>query len=1184
MKNPYKELSPYAESDAYSFKGRSVEISEMYESFDRHEYLVCHADSGEGKSSIIEAGLIPKMKANCYFPIRIIFKSDEHFKNKDVDFDKVICGIINNEIDKLRSNKSISVDVVYPKRLANSNERKLTDWEQHIIDSYAWLKLRYARITVDNLLYTTVLIFDQFEEVFTNPPSQEWTDKFFAWLQDLSMDLCPQRIINELEKHVNDDAFPEIDMQKHFKAIFSLRSEYVGKLDYWGLQRHYIPLLKNNRYLLRPLTIKGAKEVITLQEGYDGLNVVADEIIDILRKQQKGKNYVMDEASELPCIPALFLSIICSRAFDMSQEERAAFMQRLVAEKDEDKDVAVNSLIEGFYEKAVAECGIPSKDMGIIEDVLINNEGSRQRVSSHADVLKAIDFSTKYMEKLKDVRLIRVIPEYNREEESIEFVHDALCPIIAKRKEQRIKKIEEQAAIDAERANKLKSQREDFVASYMIIPLSVLITIFLGYVFQSIETAKNLRAFDTVFVIVIANLSILPILIYSSVKKLKITSWLSVYGIISNAILMFLFRLGQTKEMGLRWGLAAISIGIPLITFIYSFKFKLWGIPQKKDFRTIVNSIPLLLFFWIIASFVFYLCVFNKTFGLPEPFNSSWGIFVIPLLSYLIISNIIGLKLKKIAFVEFCSLLGLLTYNTSVVPFAFHSYAILTIGVATLLSLIWSYKGLNWGKKVMVIVLNLVVLITILILNLGFNVAKIKYDAVSHVFNWVDVTVRNQNDRFGVVSACYGDTILPCVFDSINPRQHFAFINSNKIVYENNVIDYKSQYKYKKDSNSALWKCLFIDEVENNISKYSYNRIEMGTLLEDTLRFYAAKVYHEVRNANIMFFTKGKMYSLGDLPSIDTLVGLQSCELTNILNELSSHSTETLTKSLDISQVVTFNKAFARSFYLLMLKDRILQKDSVNIFNLTLEILSLYFYDAGSFKLTTNFNTNLNIGSFYKTYSSTIKTSDLRDNTSDLRNTTLDSWYNYVIMLLNMDMGSNAEDYVRKKTRRYMDILNNLQSIHEKMNQDSDRNIKKMSTLLQKGDKLDIGDLKEALDIYKKQLDLANDIKNKTNTQIDMIELEKKQIDLDFQRLIDDVYSTLSHVIMNSSNIYNSAFIGICEKLYLISELRQYEIAPVYLRYLEEMNQPKNKLYSEFRKSQEKEDSLKQAIKDFRFK
>lgn len=444
MKNPYKELSPYLESDASRFKGRTLEIEEMYESFDRNEYLVCHADSGEGKSSIIEAGLIPKMKENNYFPIRVIFNSDEHYKKNNVDFDEVICGIIEKEIELLGENKSFAVSVVYPHRLTNSDELEPFEWEKELIRNNAWLRLRYNRLTIDNLLYTPVLIFDQFEEVFTNPQSQEWTDKFFAWLQELSTDLCPQRIVKEIEKHISENDFPEISTKKYFKAIFSLRSEYVGKLDYWGLQRHYIPMLKNNRYLLRPLTIKGAKEVITQQDGYDGLNAVADDIVDMLRKLQRGKNYVTNNASELPCIPALLLSIVCSKAFEMTPEERSSFIQNLAAEKDEEKELAIYAMIADFYDKAVSKCGIPSGDMAIIEDVLVNNEGNRQRVSSHADALKAIGFSNKYLKKLEKSRLIRVIPEYNRDEDCVELVHDALCPVILKNKEQR-RAFEEQA-------------------------------------------------------------------------------------------------------------------------------------------------------------------------------------------------------------------------------------------------------------------------------------------------------------------------------------------------------------------------------------------------------------------------------------------------------------------------------------------------------------------------------------------------------------------------------------------------------------------------------------------------------------------------------------------------------------------------------------------------------------------
>ena len=486
MKNPYKELSPYIESDANRFKGRTLEIEEMYEGFDRNEFLVCHADSGEGKSSVIEAGLIPKMKKNCYFPIRVIFKSDEHFKNNDVDFDEIICAAIQNEIEKLKDNRGVSVNIVYPQRFENSDDYELSGWEKELIGCFAWLKLRYARITVDNLLYTPVLIFDQFEEVFTNPQSQEWTDKFFAWLQELSTDLCPQRIIKELEKHIGKENFPEINTQKFFKAIFSLRSEYVGKLDYWGLQRHYIPLLKNNRYLLRPLTMKGAKEVITQQDGYDGLNDVADNIIDTLRKMQKGKNFVISKSSELPCIPALFLSIVCSRAFSMSPQERTSFVKSLRTNNDNDESV-IYTLIEGFYEDALSKCKIPSKEMGVIEDALVNNEGNRQRISSHADVLKAIDFASQYMEKLGKARLIRIIPEYNREDDSIELVHDALCPVILKKKEQR-----QELEIKVRENQRLKKQRQSFLM--FIAVLVILASFFWMYQSQQSSEEKRLRS------------------------------------------------------------------------------------------------------------------------------------------------------------------------------------------------------------------------------------------------------------------------------------------------------------------------------------------------------------------------------------------------------------------------------------------------------------------------------------------------------------------------------------------------------------------------------------------------------------------------------------------------------------------------------------------------------------------
>ena len=61
--NPYI-IGPYGENDSFKFFGREKELECMYRSFQQNDYLVCYAVSGEGKSSILNAGLFPEMRKN----------------------------------------------------------------------------------------------------------------------------------------------------------------------------------------------------------------------------------------------------------------------------------------------------------------------------------------------------------------------------------------------------------------------------------------------------------------------------------------------------------------------------------------------------------------------------------------------------------------------------------------------------------------------------------------------------------------------------------------------------------------------------------------------------------------------------------------------------------------------------------------------------------------------------------------------------------------------------------------------------------------------------------------------------------------------------------------------------------------------------------------------------------------
>ncbi len=1171
-------LQPYTEEDAYRFKGRTAESQELFRLIVRNDFTVCYAESGEGKTSLLNAGVFPLLRENMYFPIAITFTSDDYKETPD-NFDTIIDRCIKDSIAEYNdTNKGINVEY----KLCSTDFPKLDNRAelQRELSQYSWWKLRNYKPQAMGLTFTPVFVFDQFEEVFNMPGSIVWTKKFFNWLEDVSSDSCPKEIVEKVRGIIgNKAAFPTIKEGKDFKAIFSLRKEFIGELDYWGMQTHFIPSLKNNRYCLKALTYKGAQKVMTQQERFNE-DKVQQVLTYFVGQYSREPERTIEEG--LPVIPALLLSVVC----DSWEKDIDAFTELSTAEIGQ----SLNSVLERFYNQAIdtivqelsgqytnanlVQCRY---DLDTAIFALVDSNGKRVRTKTTNDNLTQIDFDTKYKKTLSRHRIIKVTKIDG--EDYVEIVHDSLCSIVAHRRNARLaeetKKREERNKKEIEETKRREAQREDMTSSLFLLALLAYLIWFISTAFCDKETALSLRVFESNVILTLGNFAVLPLIIYGAIKRLKITSWLSIYAFFSNVVLMSLFLIGENEVMTLRILYTIVTTGISVVVLIYSFLFNLFGLPRSGEFIKLLKSIPILSFYAIISAYIFYLCVFNKALGLPEPFNSSWGVVIIPLLLHEIIRNALEQKQNKIVFILLCCLFSLLTYNTSVVPFALPSYIVIVILIIVLALLLWSYKNLTLWKNTLAITIEFFVLTCVVIMNMGFNVTKIHYDKVSHVFNWVDVMVHNDDNKVGIVSACQGDTILPCKFDSIDYIHHYALLSTDKLHYPKDITDFKGLYSYKQANNSALWQCLLIDEVENIILKYKKSK--PGNSHSDSLKVYAARVYHEVRNANIGYLTSGERYTLNDITSIDTLVRLQNNELADILKQMSQSATTTYSKPIDIEQVTEFNKAFARSFYLCMLKDRIIQRDSVNIFNSTQEIITLYFSDAGNFEFTTNFNNNYNVDGAHITVSSKFRASDLRNNT-------LDSWYNYINMLLATDMGANAEDYVNTKNDRYADILNNIQSIHHRMKQVNKSNLERMSKLLRKGDKLGMDVLKDALYIYKKQLDFTNEIKEQTNTQLNKIDIEKKQMDLDFQKLINDVFSTLANVVLNSQNIYNSEFIDICEQLYLISVLRQYEIAPIYLQYLDQIENSKNMFYLEFKKMQEQEDSLKRMVNNFRLK
>ena len=78
-RNPWIGLASYDEkkiADGYAFCGRSTATHELFSLVDNNLFVTMYGKSGIGKSSLLQAGLFPKLRRNCYFPVYIRLGKD----------------------------------------------------------------------------------------------------------------------------------------------------------------------------------------------------------------------------------------------------------------------------------------------------------------------------------------------------------------------------------------------------------------------------------------------------------------------------------------------------------------------------------------------------------------------------------------------------------------------------------------------------------------------------------------------------------------------------------------------------------------------------------------------------------------------------------------------------------------------------------------------------------------------------------------------------------------------------------------------------------------------------------------------------------------------------------------------------------------------------------------------------
>ncbi len=395
--NPWLGLASYQVQDADLFFGREREMTILCDVIKQNYSTVIYGKSGMGKTSLINAGLIPLLMADGFLPVSIKL---EH-TGKQSYADQIIGAVITKLEEHGCEMESVQqLDAVLPE------ECKLwAFFHTHIF----WSK--------DNHRVVPVVFIDQFEEIFTICEDKAVVQNFFTLLNDLFQALPPDEALRVIEEKGIRIDFNETT---NFRLILSMREDFLARLEDYS---YNIPVLRKNRVGVSPLNGLQALDVIL--KPIPGI-MNREAALKILEKVSKCTHVADDEEVLVNLsVETCILSLFCSQLYKKAVELK--------------KDTITSELIEQFGDNIINdyyhECmrKISKDSVAFLEDRLLTSSGFRNSLA-YEDVVPRYVLKEE-IEHLEKCRLVRI--EILNKTERIEFTHDVLCGVALEHKTQR---------------------------------------------------------------------------------------------------------------------------------------------------------------------------------------------------------------------------------------------------------------------------------------------------------------------------------------------------------------------------------------------------------------------------------------------------------------------------------------------------------------------------------------------------------------------------------------------------------------------------------------------------------------------------------------------------------------------------------------------------------------------------
>lgn len=422
----YPGIRSFQTSESSLFFGRSRETREFYSLMKVERFMVLFSKSGMGKTSLLNAGVLPLLEKDEYSAVPMRFQST------DIAPEEMLYKAMQVKIQALGLEKMVD------KRLQKwAGDRKTTLWEY----------LKACSIVMNYLPARPLLVLDQFEEFFMH--STEAQQPFIQLLADMIFGRVPRMVREELDKK-GDSAprYEEWGQPLNIKLILAIRSDRLSMLENLSSQ---IPAILNNRYQLQALNRRQASEAILLpaQSTTHDFSSPVFEYSDAALKE------MLDNLSNKKGeIESFQLQIVCG-----SLEEKVV--------KENLKEITpahiggaagIQKILNNYYENRITGLGAESDQLlarKLVEEGLIV-DGVRVSLAERI-IHKSYEISPELLTKIERTRIIK--PEDTPLGKAYEVSHDTLVkPILNSYNKRRIE--EEKLAAEQERIRLEKAAEE----------------------------------------------------------------------------------------------------------------------------------------------------------------------------------------------------------------------------------------------------------------------------------------------------------------------------------------------------------------------------------------------------------------------------------------------------------------------------------------------------------------------------------------------------------------------------------------------------------------------------------------------------------------------------------------------------------------------------------------------------